>query len=71
MKNIKLAKKLIVFNLFYIVIYNSYFGWNLHPISDAEKICDTNAHYMNVVAIIIYLLPLARLYESRIKQQEQ
>jgi uncharacterized membrane protein YphA (DoxX/SURF4 family) len=66
-----LAKILIVFNLFYIVTYNSYFGWNLNPMSYAERVCDNIAHCVNIVAIIIYLLPLARIYESTTKKQEQ
>jgi hypothetical protein len=70
MKNIILAKTLIVLNLLYIVIYNSYFGWNLHPMSDAERICDTIVHYVDVIAIFIYLLPLADLYEKSLKKLE-
>jgi hypothetical protein len=70
MKNIILAKTLIVLNLLYIVIYNSYFGWNLHPMSDAERICDTIVHYVDVIAIFIYLLPLADLYEKALKKLE-
>jgi hypothetical protein len=70
MKNIILAKTLIVLNILYIVIYNSYFGWNLTPMSDAERICDTIVHYVDVIAIIIYLTPLAHLYEKALKQLE-
>lgn len=70
MKNIILAKTLIVLNLLYIVIYNSYFGWNLHPMSDAERICDTIVHYVDVIAIFFYLLPLADLYEKALKKLE-
>jgi hypothetical protein len=70
MKNIILAKVLIVLNIVYIVIYNSYFGWNLHPVSDAEKICDIIVHYVDAVAIFIYLLPLAHLYEAALKKLE-
>lgn len=70
MKNIILAKTLIVLNILFIVIYNSYFGWNLHPVSDAERICDTIVHYVDVIAIFFYLLPLADLYEKALKKLE-
>jgi hypothetical protein len=70
MKNIILAKVLIVLDILYTVIYNSYFGWNLHPMSDAERICDNIAHGVNIVAIFIYLLPLADLYEKALKKLE-
>lgn len=70
MKNIILAKTLIVLNILFIVIYNSYFGWNLHPVSDAERICDTIVHYVDVIAIFFYLLPLADLYEKSLKKLE-
>lgn len=71
MKNIILAKAIIVLDIFYTIIYNSYFGWNLHPMSDAEKSCDNIAHYVSVIAIFIYLLPLADLYEKSIKKLEE
>ena len=71
MKNIKLAKTLIILNLLFILIYNSYFGWNLFAESEAEKLCDRIANWFNIGAIFFYLLPLTDLYESTIKQQEQ
>ena len=71
MKSIKLAKTMIILNILFIVIYNSYFGWNVYPISEAEKSCDNIAHFVNIVAILFYLLPLTDFYESTIKQQEQ
>jgi len=71
MKTIKLAKAIIQFNFLYWVIYNSYFGWNLYPMSDAEKICDQILHYVFLVAICMYLMPVARLYELAIKKYEE
>lgn len=26
--------------IIYVLIYNTYFGWNYHPINENEKICD-------------------------------
>lgn len=37
LKQFRLLAKLI---LIYFIIYNYYFGWNLHAITDAEKVCD-------------------------------
>ena len=71
MKEITLAKTLIILNIFFILIYNSYFGWNVYPISEAEKICDKIVRLVDLVAIFFYVLPLVRLYESSIKKQEQ
>jgi len=43
----------------------------MYPISEAEKTCDNIVHYVDMIAIFFYILPLARLYESTIKKEEQ
>jgi hypothetical protein len=67
MKNIKLAKTLWFFNCFYFLIYNIYFGFNLHSHSVAETNCDTLFKIIFYVVLIIYLMPLFQIYEKAVK----
>jgi len=69
MKKIKFGYRLIQLNLLYWIIYNTYFGWNLHPVSKVEENFDYVFSFIWRVAIIIYLMPLVSLYESAIKSK--
>ena len=67
MKQIKLAKTLIVLLLAYFFIYNAYFGWNMYSQSDAEKTCDMIFSNGIKIAVAIYLIPLLKIYEILVK----
>jgi hypothetical protein len=69
MKQIKIAKSLIVFSLIYWLIYNSVFGWNLHPESELEKIFHLIFYFMWQVALALYLMPLLDIYEKKVKKK--
>lgn len=40
LNGIKTIYRLAQFILLYFIIYNTYFGWNMHPINEYEKYCD-------------------------------
>jgi hypothetical protein len=67
MKQIKIAKLMIQLNLLYWVIYNTYFGWNFKSVTQIESNCDNIYTTINVIAVVIYILPLFSLYESTIE----
>lgn len=69
MKRIKIAKTLIVLNLIYWLMYNTVFGWNMHPESELETIFDLVYIFIYKVSIAIYLLPLLDLYENKVKKK--
>jgi hypothetical protein len=76
MKKIKYAKLIIQLNLLFYVVYNTYFGWNFHSVTNIEDNCDSIFTIIMKIAIVIYIIPLFSLYESTIeilskKQQEQ
>ena len=71
MTRIKIAKALIVFSFIFWIIYNSVFGWNIHPESELEKTFDLIYTFIWKVAFVIYLLPLLDLYEKKVKKHER
>lgn len=68
MKRIKTAKALIIFSLFFWIIYNTVFGWNMHPESELEKTFDLIYTFIWKIAFVIYLSPLLDLYEKKVKK---
>lgn len=69
MRNIKFAKNLIALAWVYYLIYNTYFGWNLHSESISESNCDTIFKIIMYVGLIIYISPFLKLYEKIVKDQ--
>lgn len=71
MKSIKLSK--ILFNIFsiYYLSYNTYFGWNKTPQSTVEDWFDKIGLFLLAITIILYLKPLFRMYESKVKKFEK
>jgi len=69
MRAIRLAQLLIVIDVVFMVIYNSYFGWNAEPINEAEKLCDAIYTRTFMVAIIIYCGPMLVIYEKWVKKR--
>ena len=48
------ASNLALINIIYFIIYNTYFGWNLKPMSESEKICD----YIFEIFTFLYIIPI-------------
>jgi hypothetical protein len=67
MKTIKIAKAIVQLNLLFWVIYNSYFGWNYTAQNTIEENCDSIFSVVMKLAIILYLIPLFKLYELTIE----
>jgi len=69
MKALKIGSWLFLITVIFSVIYNSYFGWNELPESDAEVLCDEVYSVLFTVAIVIYLSPLIAIYELWVKKK--
>ena len=67
MRLIKMAHLILFFNWIYFLIYNIYFGFNWESQSVAESNCDYVFKISLSVAIILYIIPLFRLYEEAFK----
>ena len=68
MKKIKLAYRLVVINVVFYIIYNTYFGWNMYSLSEAETYCDNVFKIAFYFVLWIYFLPLVDVYEKFIKE---
>lgn len=67
MKTIKFALKIWLFTWIFWIAYNTYFGWNLHSQSNAESTCDLIFKVALNIGIVIYFMPLLKLYEKAVK----
>jgi len=70
MKKIKIAGNLIVIWFLHFLIYNTYYGWNLEPLTDMEKMWDTVSSVFLYICFFFYMTPLLKLYEDAIKRME-
>jgi len=70
MNKIRFAKFLLITTVVYFVIYNTHFGWNMLPESDAEKTCDYIYRLSISLGFAIYILPVFDIYESFVKKRE-
>jgi hypothetical protein len=71
MKTIKFATKILFINFIFFLVYNTYFGWNWKPINDSEKWCDDIFHYINIFGLILYAIPITRIYEYYLNKIEE
>lgn len=71
MKKLKLSAIIFIAACIYYMIYNTYFGWNLHPQSAAEQLCDEWWHSLVVVSFIIYIHPALQMYENALRKMDQ
>lgn len=55
---LKLSEIIVIIDLIYYLIYNTYFGWNLKPKSYNEEICDAITQVLAVLAIGLFLSAL-------------
>lgn len=70
MKQINLASKIATAWVFYFIIYNIYFGWNIEPINDYEEICDLISKVWILIVFFIYTMPLFGLYRYHVTKME-
>ena len=66
-KYIKLSRVVMVINLLFYVIYNSYFGWNEYPSNEIEIFLDKTFFIVSIGIIILYIIPGLNTYEAFIK----
>lgn len=66
-KYIKLSRVVMVINLLFYVIYNSYFGWNEYPSNEIEIFLDKTFFMVSKGIIILYIIPGLNTYEAFIK----
>jgi hypothetical protein len=71
MKTIKFAQRLMLLLVLYYLVYNTYFGWNMRPINEAEKVCD-NIFLIGIwIAFAIFTFPLIDLYKYHVEKMEK
>lgn len=66
-KYIKLSRVVMVINLLFYVIYNSYFGWNEYPSNEIEIFLDKTFYIVSIGIISLYIIPGLNTYEAFIK----
>ena len=66
-KYIKLSRVVMVINMLFYVIYNSYFGWNEYPSNEIEIFLDKAFFIVSIGIIILYIIPGLNTYEAFIK----
>ena len=71
MKRIKIAKNLLLVFVILELIKYFYFGWNIIPMTEAEKFCGHTLNLLFAVSIFLYLHPLFSLYEDAVKNSER
>lgn len=70
MKNVKLSRIIFVVFVLLFVVTNTYFGWNFKPQSELEKQIDLILIWVLRLSLIIYFLPLFKIYESAVKKND-
>lgn len=70
MKTAKVGIRIIQLGIILWIIQNCIFGWNAHPLSDAEKTADWYCNVIISVGIFLYLLPLHKLYQHLLKKMD-
>ena len=71
MKTLKAGTLIMITNLVYFIIYNTYFGWNNLPINKSELICDIIYKTISNIALIIIMIPLAFIYINAVKKYDK
>lgn len=62
----RIGLKIIVYNYIFFLIYNSYYGWNLQPVSISERVCDIIYTIMHNIGLFLFLLPLFIIYKDAV-----
>jgi hypothetical protein len=71
MKNIKIGGTLCFIGAIIFVIENFYFGWNMKPLSDAERYADIIVKIFIYLGIYIYMAPVFKLYEEAVEKYDK
>lgn len=71
MKLINIGGIIFTLSFIFYVVYNQYFGWNLLPETENERLCDRIFLLTNYIAIGIYLTPLITLYRKSVEKMEK
>jgi hypothetical protein len=71
MKKMIFAKWLCLISIIFWVIETAYFGFNLKPINEAEKICDQLVAISQIIAIVFYVNPIFAMWEKEVQEKEK
>lgn len=71
MKTIKFATRCMMALGIFFIAYNTYFGWNKLPQSELEKTFDYIISKGFSIAMVIYFLPVLKVYEKWIERNEK
>lgn len=69
-KSIKVARWIWLSSFVFFFVYNTYYGWNQLPINETEKLMDDIFGWAVKVALIIYLVPAAKLYSDAVEKND-
>jgi len=58
----RFGESLILVTAVFFVLYNTYFGWNLEPMSPLELLCDNIAVGGFRTGIALHLFPAYKIY---------
>ena len=70
MRTIKLGSLIIWISIVCFVTENYIFGFNNVPQNDIEKQCDFFCNVILGLGLILYFLPLIKLYEFHVKKMD-
>lgn len=59
---LKIGVWIIQIGFVYFLIYNTLFGWNPHPINEAERLCDDIFKWTMRIGVVFYFMPLLDYY---------
>jgi hypothetical protein len=69
----KASSKILILTFIFFLVYNTIFGWNKTPLSDAEIICDDILILSCYIAVWCYMFPLmvfiATQYDKKMKDK--
>jgi len=68
MKKLKIGKTIIIIWCILFIIQNTYFGWNFEPKSELESLTDNYIKIIMFIGWVIYILPLVKIYENKVKK---
>jgi len=71
MKAIEFATRCITILFIFFIAYNTYFGWNELPLTESEKTCDLIFTKGISISIIIYFIPIIKVYKKWIENSEK
>lgn len=71
MRILNFATKLVMLNVLYFIVYNTYFGWNWKPQSPAEILCDDIFDVIMNIALVIFGIPLFNIYHRAVKKEDE